>query len=48
MRLSVTTLSFDIAVLELFLPLVTSATTVVVDREVDYDGRRLAQTLEAV
>ena len=46
--LSVTTLSFDIAVLELLLPLVTGATTVVVDREVVYDGRRLAQTLEAV
>ncbi len=46
--LSVTTLSFDIAVLELFLPLITGATCVVVDREVAYDGHRLAQTLEAV
>jgi amino acid adenylation domain-containing protein len=46
--LSVTTLSFDIAVLELYLPLITGATTVVVDRELNYDGQRLGEVLDQV
>jgi aspartate racemase len=43
--LSVTTLSFDIAVLELFLPLSVGARTVVVSHEVAADGAQLAQKL---
>jgi aspartate racemase len=43
--LSVTTLSFDIAVLELFLPLSVGARTVVVSREVAVDGDQLAEKL---
>jgi amino acid adenylation domain-containing protein len=43
--LSVTTLSFDIAVLELFLPLVVGAKVVVVSREVATDGEQLLQQL---
>lgn len=43
--LAVTTLSFDIAVLEIFLPLVTGATTVIVSQEVARDGRQLADQL---
>jgi amino acid adenylation domain-containing protein len=45
--LSVTTLSFDIAVLELFLPLTTGAQVILVSREVAYDGYRLAAEIEA-
>ncbi len=45
--LSVTTLSFDIAALELFLPLIVGAKLVLVSREVATDGIRLAQTLNA-
>ncbi len=43
--LSVTTLSFDIAGLEIFLPLVTGATVALVSRAVASDGRQLAQSL---
>ena len=38
---AITTLSFDIAALELFLPLLVGATVVVLSREVASDGRRL-------
>lgn len=43
--LSVTTLSFDIAALELFLPLVTGAEVVLASRAVASDGAALLQTL---
>ena len=43
--LAVTTLSFDIAELELWLPLVTGATTVIADRATVIDGAALARTL---
>ncbi|CAG0933466.1 nonribosomal peptide synthetase DhbF [Thermoflexales bacterium] len=43
--LSVTTLSFDIAGLELFLPLVVGATVELIGREVITDGPRLAARL---
>ncbi len=43
--LSVTTLSFDIAVLELFLPLSVGATVVVASQEVARDGNLLHQLL---
>ncbi|MGB7925111.1 MAG: amino acid adenylation domain-containing protein, partial [Pyrinomonadaceae bacterium] len=42
---SVTTLSFDIAGLELYLPLVTGARLVLVSRETAADGRALARVL---
>jgi amino acid adenylation domain-containing protein len=45
--LAVTTLSFDIAGLELFLPLVTGARTVLADRETASDPLRLAWALDA-
>ncbi|MHC9084466.1 acyl carrier protein [Luteimonas sp. RIT-PG2_3] len=45
--LAITTLSFDIAVLELLLPLVTGATIVLASREQAMDGRALAQLLQA-
>jgi acyl-CoA synthetase (AMP-forming)/AMP-acid ligase II len=41
--LSVTTISFDIAGLELFLPLIVGACVVIVSREVALDGVRLSQ-----
>jgi len=44
---AVTTLSFDIAGLELFLPLLVGARVVLVTREVASDGRALAQVLTA-
>ena len=44
--LSVTTLSFDIAGLELFLPLTTGAKVVVATRETATDGRLLAEELQ--
>ncbi len=44
--LSVTTLAFDIAALELFLPLTTGACVVIASREVATDGRRLARLLD--
>jgi amino acid adenylation domain-containing protein len=43
--LAVTTLSFDIAVLELFLPLVTGGRVVLASREVASDGERLGAAL---
>ena len=45
--LSVTTISFDIAGLEIFLPLITGATVMLATREVASDGRQLAQLLAA-
>jgi len=39
--LAVTTLSFDIAVLELYLPLIVGATTVIASKQDVTDGRRL-------
>ncbi|MDJ0706015.1 MAG: amino acid adenylation domain-containing protein [Leptolyngbyaceae cyanobacterium MO_188.B28] len=45
--LAVTTLSFDIAGLELFLPLIAGACTVLVSREVSSDGRQLLQWLNS-
>ena len=44
--LAVTTLSFDISVLELFLPLINGASVVVAKREVANDGRLLAKLIE--
>ena len=44
--LSVTTLSFDIAGLELYLPLMTGARLVIVSRETAIDGRLLARALD--
>ena len=44
--LAVTTLSFDIAGLELFLPLISGATVVIAAREDVIDGRRLAFQIE--
>jgi len=43
--LAVTTISFDIAVLELYLPLLVGAKIVVVSREVATDGKRLLEQL---
>jgi amino acid adenylation domain-containing protein len=43
--LSVTTLSFDIAVLEIFLPIMVGAKVELVSREVSIDGRALAAKL---
>ena len=44
--LAVTTLSFDISVLELFLPLSAGACVVLADRETAQDGARLARALD--
>ncbi|MGH7833764.1 MAG: non-ribosomal peptide synthetase, partial [Candidatus Binatia bacterium] len=44
--LSVTTVSFDIAALELFLPLIAGARVVLVSREITADGRRLIQEIQ--
>jgi len=44
--LAVTTLSFDISVLELFLPLMVGARTVIASREVSSDGGRILEALE--
>jgi myxalamid-type polyketide synthase MxaB len=43
--LAVTTLSFDIAGLELYLPLVSGGTTVIASREDNYDPARLMQRI---
>ena len=43
--LAVTTLSFDIAALEIFLPLIVGARVELVDRDVAADGARLADRL---
>jgi amino acid adenylation domain-containing protein/non-ribosomal peptide synthase protein (TIGR01720 family) len=45
--LAVTTVSFDIAALELFLPLVTGGRVVLADRETAMDGVRLRRELDA-
>jgi surfactin family lipopeptide synthetase C len=44
--LAITPLSFDIAALELYLPLTVGATVVIAPREVARDGCRLADTIE--
>ena len=44
---AVTTLSFDIAVLELFLPLVTGAECIILNREVASNGNLLAEAITA-
>ena len=44
--LAVTTLSFDISLLEMFLPLLTGATVVIAGGDDVKDGRRLANILE--
>jgi amino acid adenylation domain-containing protein len=44
--LAVTTLSFDIAALEIFLPLITGAQVDLIDRDVAADGARLADRLD--
>ncbi|HKR78758.1 MAG TPA: amino acid adenylation domain-containing protein [Nitrospira sp.] len=46
--LSVTTLSFDIAGLELYLPLIVGAQVEIVSRAVAADGRRLRECIERV
>lgn len=46
--LAVTTLSFDIAGLELYLPLITGAKVVITDRETAYDPNLLMQEMERV
>ncbi|TWT82112.1 Dimodular nonribosomal peptide synthase [Planctomycetes bacterium CA13] len=46
--LSVTTLSFDIAALEIFLPIVSGARVVLVSSEEAMDGPRLSQHIEAL
>ncbi len=43
---AVTTLSFDIAGLEMYLPLISGARLVIASREVTQDGRRLAELLQ--
>jgi len=44
--LSVTTYSFDICYLELYMPLITGASLVIVSRETASDGYQLAKSLE--
>ncbi|NEQ78399.1 MAG: amino acid adenylation domain-containing protein [Okeania sp. SIO2C9] len=44
--LAVTTICFDIAALELYLPLIVGAVVVIVTREVASDGRQLLSALE--
>jgi amino acid adenylation domain-containing protein len=44
--LSVTTISFDIAVLEIFLPLIVGAKVAIVSRQTAMDGHLLLQALE--
>jgi amino acid adenylation domain-containing protein len=43
---AITTLSFDISVLELLLPLITGAKAVIAERAVAADGKRLARFIE--
>jgi amino acid adenylation domain-containing protein len=45
--LSVTTLSFDIAALELFLPLISGAQVILASRETASDGAKLADLIES-
>ena len=44
--LAVTTLCFDIAALEIYLPLIVGAKTIIASRDVAIDGKRLATELE--
>ncbi len=44
--LSVTTLSFDIAALEIFLPLIVGGKLVLVNREIASDGMKLAEAID--
>lgn len=44
--LAVTTISFDIAALEIFLPLITGASVVIADQEATSDAQRLMEMLE--
>jgi amino acid adenylation domain-containing protein/non-ribosomal peptide synthase protein (TIGR01720 family) len=44
--LAVTTISFDIAALELFLPLITGATVVIADRDTARDGSALLEQMQ--
>jgi amino acid adenylation domain-containing protein len=46
--LAVTTISFDIAGLELYLPLTMGARVVIAEREISADGRRLSQYITQV
>ena len=46
--LAVTSLSFDISVLEIFLPLITGASVILVDGETVANGRRLIDAIERV
>ncbi|MEM8677667.1 MAG: amino acid adenylation domain-containing protein, partial [Cyanobacteria bacterium P01_G01_bin.67] len=43
--LAVTTISFDIAALEIYLPLITSATVVLANKDIAIDADRLSQTI---
>lgn len=45
--LSITTISFDIAGLELFLPLITGATVVIANHETTRDGQKIVELLES-
>lgn len=45
--LAVTTVSFDIAALELYLPLITGAKVVLASREIASDGRRLLELINS-
>lgn len=45
--LAVTTISFDIAALEIYLPLISGAHLVLADRETALDGRQLQATLQS-
>ncbi|OKH52348.1 non-ribosomal peptide synthetase [Calothrix sp. HK-06] len=45
--LAVTTISFDIAALELYLPLITGAKVVLASREIASDGRRLLELINS-
>ncbi|MGM0940413.1 MAG: amino acid adenylation domain-containing protein [Bacillota bacterium] len=44
--LAVTTIAFDISALELFLPILNGATSVIVDKETIQDAAKLAQAIE--
>lgn len=44
--LAITTMSFDISVLEVFLPIVLGANCTVVDKEISTDAEKLNETLE--
>lgn len=44
--LAITTLSFDLSVADMFTPLLTGASFVIVDRDITTDGHKLIETLE--